>query len=187
MANPPITLKSADDLLPQVESVLGKLFKRIAALVPGAELHHIGATAIPGSMTKGDIDILFRVPRSQFESVKELMGRNFEIKQRVNWTEDFASFGDDETYAIPVGVQLVAADSESDFLLYLRDYMIANPEAAKEYNRIKAAHAAEGRDGYWKAKNTFLQELLAVWTKGRSSSSKPSPGSAGAQGAPPKT
>jgi GrpB-like predicted nucleotidyltransferase (UPF0157 family) len=168
-----IILKKSDELLPQVEPIVARLFARIEVLVADAELHHIGSTAIPGSATKGDIDILFRVEQSCFESVKDVLGKHFVIKQPVNWTADFASFGDDTTYGIPVGIQLVSKDSISDFFLYLRDYLLTHPEAAEEYNRIKMAHAAAGADQYWKAKDAFLAKILAA--RSRSSPELPDP------------
>ncbi len=145
--------------------MLSRLFARIEAVFPGAELHHIGSTAIPGSVTKGDIDILFRIAQSQFASVSDLLQRHFLIKQRVNWNPHFASFGDDTSYGIPVGIQLVAKDSESDFFLFQRDYLLTHPEAVEEYNRLKLAHAADGPDRYWKAKNEFFARILALWSE----------------------
>ena len=53
-----ITLKDADDLLPLVERILHQMLARLNALVPDAALHHIGATALPGVLTKGDIEYL---------------------------------------------------------------------------------------------------------------------------------
>ena len=174
MATAGITLKRADELLSQVEPILSRLFARIEAVFPGAELHHIGSTAIPGSVTKGDIDILFRVAQSQFGPAWDLLQRHSQIKQSVNWTPHFASFGDDDTYGIPVGLQLVAKDSESDFFLFQRDYLLAHPEAVEAYNRIKTAHAADGPDRYWKAKDEFFARIIALWSKSIAQPSNPS-------------
>ena len=167
-----IVLKLSDELRPQVEAILSQLFARVAELLPNAECHHIGATSIPGAVTKGDIDILVRVSAGGFESAKEVLGKHFEIKQAKNWTTNFASFGDDSTYAMPVGIQLVVRDSELDFLRYLRDYLIEHPAAAEEYNRIKQANAAFGPERYWQEKDKFFATILAERTKSRGKAGK---------------
>jgi GrpB-like predicted nucleotidyltransferase (UPF0157 family) len=167
MTSTGITLKRSDELLCQVEPIVSAVRARIVALFPDAELHHIGATAVAGSLTKGDIDILYRVPQSEFDGVRDLLALHFITKQRVNWTADFASFGDEATYSMPVGIQLVAKDSVSDFFLYQRDYFLAHPEATEEYNMIKVAHAGEPPERYWKAKDAFLAKVVALWSKSK--------------------
>jgi GrpB-like predicted nucleotidyltransferase (UPF0157 family) len=156
-----ITLRKADELIPQVESILDRVFAQVRGLVPDAELHHIGATALPGALTKGDVDVLLRVTPARFQSAVDVLRPHFAVKQPVNWTSEFASFGDDVGHDLPVGIQVVVKDSSADFLLYLRDYFTARPEALSEYNRLKVAHADEGEEGYWRAKDEFFARILA--------------------------
>ncbi len=155
-----ISLQSADQLRPQVERILRGVMAQLRALVPDAELHHIGATALPGALTKGDVDVLLRVPAPRFSAAVAALRPYFAVKQPDNWTAGFASFGDDTGHELPLGVQVVAEESASDFLLFLRDYLSAHAEALAEYNRLKAAHAAEGPDAYWRAKDVFLSRIL---------------------------
>ena len=96
-----------------------KIFAQLTAPLPDAEIHHIGATAVAGSVTKGDVDILFRVSAAEFEPAVETLRRHFSVKQSENWTTSFASFGDDTSYELPVGVQVVVNDSPDDFFLFL--------------------------------------------------------------------
>jgi GrpB-like predicted nucleotidyltransferase (UPF0157 family) len=159
-----ILLRSADDLLPQVECILDRLSGQIRSLLPNAELYHIGATAIPGALTKGDVDVLLRVSPDRFAATVDALLPHFQIKQQVNWSAEFASFGDDTGYELPVGIQVVATGSELDFLLFLRDYLIANREALEEYNRLKLVHSADA-ELYWQAKNDFFARILATRTK----------------------
>ncbi|MEO6244044.1 MAG: GrpB family protein, partial [Opitutaceae bacterium] len=51
---------------------------------------------------------------------------------------------------------------ELDFLTFLRDYLISNPAALAEYNRLKVQHAAEGKENYWQAKTTFFAKILTA-------------------------
>ena len=156
----PINLKTVDELKPQVQRIISQLSAQLEALFPDIELHHIGATAIPGALTKGDVDVLLRVSGARFFAVVDVLKRHFTIKQPDNWTPDFASFGDDTSFALPVGIQVVVKDSENDFLLFFRDHFISHPAALAEYNRLKTTHAAEGPEGYWKAKDQFLEKIL---------------------------
>lgn len=158
---PAISLTPVSELLPQITRVLGRIMPRLAALLPAdAELHHIGATAIPGAVTKGDVDVLVRVSSGLFLPTVEALRPHFEVKQPVNWTSDFASFGDDTGHELPLGIQVVVRESENDFLLYLRDYFIFNQAALEAYNRLKLEHAGEGSAGYWAAKSAFLGNIL---------------------------
>jgi GrpB-like predicted nucleotidyltransferase (UPF0157 family) len=160
-----IILKITDDLRLQIDRTLKHLSARIKAVLPEMELHHIGATAIPGALTKGDLDVLLRVSPEGFPAVVDTLRRQFQVKQPDNWTPQFASFGDDTTFELPVGIQVVVKDSENDFLLYLRDYLVQNPKALAECNRLKMANADKGPAQYWKAKNKFLQQILATRQK----------------------
>jgi uncharacterized protein len=116
---------------------------------------------VPGALTKGDIDILLRTSPSDFALTVAALKRHFQIKQRANWTLEFASFGEDAAYDLPVGVQVVVKNSRMDFFLFLREYFIKNPASLDEYNRMKAAHSRDGEKGYWKAKDEFLSKILA--------------------------
>ena len=156
-----VRLMLADDLLPTVERILSQLFGQLRVSVPEAELHHIGATAIPGALTKGDLDVLLRVSAQCFENAVAALSNSFAVKQPENWTQEFASFGDDASYELPVGIQLVVKNSGDDFFLFLLDHFNSNPEALGEYNHLKRLHAANGPENYWKAKDEFLSKVLA--------------------------
>ena len=102
-----VALKPADDLRPTAGLIVEDIRARLAALVPGLEVHHVGATAMPAAVTKGDVDVVVRVSSAQFSALVEALKPSFTEKQRENWTPEFASFGDESSYALPVGVQVV--------------------------------------------------------------------------------
>ena len=154
-------LTSSNDLAPEVRLVITSIAKQLSSLLPRAEFHHIGATAIPGAVTKGDVDVLLRVEASDFLSAVSALRGRFAIKQPENWTEVFASFGDDSSYQFPIGVQLVVKDSEGDIFLFLHDYLTSDPKHLAEYNRVKRESAPNGPEAYWKAKDRYLSSILA--------------------------
>lgn len=44
-----------------IQDLAGAVFdmhrRHVAELLPGAEVEHVGATAVPGALTKGDVDM----------------------------------------------------------------------------------------------------------------------------------
>src|SRR2546423_1298093 len=112
----------SDELAPGLREHLARISEQLAVLVPCAEFHHIGATAIPGSITKGDVDVLLRVAPQDFSTSVDSLRQRFGINQPENWTDVFASFTDGCSFPFPLGVQLVVKDSEADFFLFLTEF-----------------------------------------------------------------
>ena len=117
---------------------------------------------MPGAITKGDVDVLIRIPASQFPDIVRTLASHFQVEQASNWTSDFASFGEHVAYSLPVGIQVVALESPADFFLFLHDYFRSHSEALQQYNRLKLMHAHEGPEAYWRAKDAFLSGILAA-------------------------
>ena len=157
-----VFLHDSPALASQVERLLARLLPRLRRLLAGADIEHIGATAIPGALTKGDVDVCVRVAPAEFRAAADTLAAHFAIKQPENWTADFASFGDDAGFDLPVGVQLVARDSEADQFVFLRDHFVANAAAMADYNRLKIRHASDGPEAYWQAKNALFAKILAT-------------------------
>lgn len=157
-----IKLQSANELAPRVQQVLAAVREKLAAILPGTALEHIGATAIPGAITKGDVDIVLRVAPGAFPAIVDKLRAHFAVRQAANWNENFASFGDDMGYGLPLGIQVVIRDSDMDFLTYLRDYLADRPDVREEYNRVKLQNADQGPESYWKAKDAFFAKILAA-------------------------
>jgi GrpB-like predicted nucleotidyltransferase (UPF0157 family) len=143
-----------------------KLFRVEAdqvAVVLGREvvaIHHIGSTAIPGISAKPIIDILVEVydieKIDEFDEEIGIPGRRFFIK------------GDDSTRTHHVHV-FQTGDPEVERHLNFRDYMIAHPEVAQAYSRLKeelARKFPEDIKGYIEGKDGFIKEMdrrAAAW------------------------
>lgn len=154
-------LRPAHELASQVAAILPQISVRIAEILPGVEVHHVGATSIPGALTKGDLDVVLRVEDDRFARAVERLRTRFQVKQPENWDPYFASFGNDTEFALPVGVQLVVKDSEADFFLFVRDYFATHAEALARYNRAKQEQADKGEKEYRAAKDRVLASVLA--------------------------
>ncbi len=155
----------SETLTPVLQAHLPLIAGRLAALLPQAEFHHVGATAIPGALTKGDVDVMLRVNAEDFPGAVAALKSQFVTKQPQNWTDTFASFGDDASFPFPLGIQLVIRNAENDIFLFLHQYFTADPSHLAEYNRIKLEHAPLGPEEYWKAKDRLLSSILAARSK----------------------
>lgn len=97
--------------------------------------------------------------KSLTTQVDALRGR-FDVAQHEHWAPTFASFSTDQ-YALPLGIQVTVIGSAADFLLTLRDRMLAEPNLLRDYDERKLRAAPLGAAAYWEAKDAFLRELLA--------------------------
>jgi GrpB-like predicted nucleotidyltransferase (UPF0157 family) len=139
------------DLAGQIVSTLESALGRLRELLPDAEIHHVGATSLPGAITKGDVDLVVRVDREHFAAVVEQLRHKFGRKQPENWSSTFSSFGDDDGYDLPLGIQVVVRGAEEDVFLHQRDFLRDHREVLDKYNQVKLQHAGDPADGYWQA------------------------------------
>ncbi|MDM5248534.1 GrpB family protein [Lysinibacillus sp. G4S2] len=84
-------------------------------LLPEADIQHVGSSAIPNSVTKGDLDIQVRVSTEQFSKAVELLSNVYERNEESAKIDTFRAFKVD-TSNPPLGIQLTGNDSELDFL-----------------------------------------------------------------------
>jgi GrpB-like predicted nucleotidyltransferase (UPF0157 family) len=131
----------------------------LEALLPGARVEHIGSTAVPGSLTKGDLDICVIVAAADFERASGVLAGRFRVHQPENWSPTLASFTAPPAEGIEVGVQLVPAgsDDERRFVGW-RDRLRADPALRARYDELKLRHRAEGMDAYRSAKEAIILE-----------------------------
>ena len=159
MATDPVSLFDVAEIREVATAVVSAFEADWRDRLASAEIHHIGATALPAGRTKGDVDVNVRVPLEGFAPVVEQLSAGLAIAQPENWTPTFASFAA-PGYELPLGVQVTVIGSDGDFLLELRDRLSGDPELLRRYDELKAETAAYGPDAYWQAKDRFLQELL---------------------------
>jgi GrpB-like predicted nucleotidyltransferase (UPF0157 family) len=131
---------------------------RILAALPEAAVEHIGATAIPGAWSKGDVDVLVRVEPADFAAAVEALRSLYAEHQLENWNATFASFA---PAGEPVGAQLVATGSadERDFLRF-RERLSGEPALLAEYNELKRRHEGSDEDAYRTAKAAFVRRVV---------------------------
>jgi GrpB-like predicted nucleotidyltransferase (UPF0157 family) len=58
----------------RAEALYNRVYAALQAVLPGtAIVQHIGATSIPGCLTKGDLDIVVRVQAGDFDQVDAIL------------------------------------------------------------------------------------------------------------------
>ena len=155
----PVQLRAVREVAALADEVVEQLRRQIADIVD-AEVHHIGATAMPFGHTKGDVDVNIRVDGPAFSMVVAAFRERFDLAQPENWTPTFASFSSDR-YVLPLGIQVTTLGSADDRLLALHERIRADPALLQQYDDVKRGAAPRGATAYWEAKNEFLQGLLA--------------------------
>ena len=128
--------------------------------LPFAEIEHIGSTAVPGALTKGDLDVLVRVENGEFRVAEEALAGLFVRNDGTPRTETFASFKD-EAAIPPLGIQLVVRGSEWDLFSRFRDALNRDSRLVAEYNELKERFQNASMDEYRSSKEQFIERVLA--------------------------
>lgn len=135
----------------------------ILRLLPGSpsspEVHHVGATSIPGSWTKGDLDVCVRVSMEQFPAADEVLARNFARNVGSTHTSTYSSFKDDGAEP-QLGIQLVVAGGPEDFFLRLRDRLRTDGALVERLNTLRLRHEGGDMASYRDEKGEFYEIVL---------------------------
>ena len=138
----------------------GKLFEASAfllrELIPWADVHHVGSTAVPGSLTKGDLDIVVRVPAERFNEADQLLSVSFDRNTKSDRTSGFSAF-EDSGKEPHLGVQLVAIGSRLDTFHTWVEKLRADDILLSEYNQLKREHEGMVMSTYRAAKADFIE------------------------------
>ncbi len=135
-------------------------------LPPDTVYHHIGSTAISGIMAKPIIDVLIVVNSTarMKQAASLLQSRGYIImstaESRISLNKGYIENGfADKVFHLHIRL-------ENDFdEIYFRDYLIAHPDAAKDYEQLKLGlwkQYEHDRDGYTQAKTEFVKKYTAL-------------------------
>jgi GrpB-like predicted nucleotidyltransferase (UPF0157 family) len=138
---------------------------RLQASIGGyiLDIQHIGSTSIPGMPAKPILDIGIAVTNFE-EAVRcippmEKLGYRYKGENGIPRRHYFVK-GDPRTHH----VHMVEIESEGwRSSLLFRDYLIKNPETAREYARLKqelAKQFATKREAYQAGKDGFIKAVL---------------------------
>ena len=141
------------------EQLYRSVSQRLIRLLPtGSEIMHVGATAIPGCLTRGNLDIMVRVDEEEFEEADRALASLFTRRLPVGGS-NFATF-EDAGSKPHLGIQLVARGGASDVFERFRDRLNASPALIREYNALKRDHDGAPMAEYQSARDRFIQRTL---------------------------
>lgn len=157
----PVRIRRGEDVRDLAQAAFDEHRRAVLALLPRADVEHVGATAVPGALTKGDVDLVVRVNEPDFPTAVEILSRRYAIHQPHNWTPTLASFKASEAADLGVGIQLVVEGSAADgFFGPFRDALINSPALLAEYNQLKQRMDGLDYERYTERKGAFVERVL---------------------------
>ncbi len=141
--------------------------KNLKNILPQAiDFYHIGSTAISGIMAKPIIDIIVAVDTcNQMSQVANILKENgyiimSEKDNRMSLNKGYTESGfAEKVYHIHLRLK---GDIDE---VYFKNYLIANPDIAKEYEELKIRLWKKyefDRDAYTNAKTEFVQKYTKL-------------------------
>jgi GrpB-like predicted nucleotidyltransferase (UPF0157 family) len=144
----------------RVSELFDAVHAYLSGLLPEADIQHVGSTAIPGSLTKGDLDIQVRVCSEAFDTARNVLTQHYKVNAGGFVADDAISFEDYGTEP-PHGVHLTVVDGSCDIQWRFRDALIASSELAAAYDALKRSFDGESMADYRNAKDEFVLEVQA--------------------------
>ncbi len=138
--------------------------KRLAKLLPGVRIYHIGSTAVPGLPAKPVIDMIALVDDLDANVAKLVRRAGYHLPARFNTNLDHRRFLCYPTLSHRTHhLHLVDEHAGIDQCLCFRDRLQDDPVLAAEYASLKRALASqfqEDRMGYTEAKSSFIKDAI---------------------------
>ena len=136
---------------------------RISFLIPESKIEHIGASAIDGALSKGDLDIYVEVKKESIDSAIYLLSQlDFETKEDTHRSSELCML---ELPGEDVAVQLVAAGSQYTHFIVFRDLLISNKVLLQSYNDMKKSCIGFSVEEYRSRKGQFIECVLSRHNK----------------------
>jgi GrpB-like predicted nucleotidyltransferase (UPF0157 family) len=136
--------------------------ERLASLLPGVRIHHIGSSAVPGLAGKAVIDMIALVDDLDADSAAVIQRAGYALPPRFNVGLAHRRFLCYPTAAYRTHhLHLVDEREGLDRCLRFRDMLRAHRQLAADYVALKRALAARfrgDREGYTKAKTNFIND-----------------------------
>lgn len=142
----------------------------LKSILPAAEYHHVGSTAVNGIWAKPIIDILVVVSsREQLRAAAYTLRDNSyiimsESADRISLNKGYTENG----FAEKVFHLHIRLNNDADEIFF-RDYLNAHPAVAKEYEKLKLGlwkKYEHDRDGYTAAKTEFVKTYTEIAKQG---------------------
>ena len=128
--------------------------------IPDARVEHVGASAIKGLASKGDLDVFVGVDPSHFdETLAKLVDLGCSEKMGTLRTDSLCMLVVDR-YSWDVAIQLVANGSKFEFFVRFRDELKRSPLLVEKYNKLKEECVDMSSDEYRYLKSKFIESVV---------------------------
>lgn len=124
-------------------------------------IEHIGSTTIPEIHAKNIVDILIEIDDNHFDQAVDVLNNNGYILMNNNQASAAFNKGYTEDGFAEEVFHFHLRKKFNNDELYFRDYLIAFPKVAKEYEQLKLQlwkKYVNDRDGYTRAKTEFIND-----------------------------
>jgi GrpB-like predicted nucleotidyltransferase (UPF0157 family) len=157
------SLRPSEEFVTAATAEFERLRSRIARLLPGADVRHIGGTSVQGALTKGDLDIQVRMSPESFAAAVSRLRQIYATANDDLWNAHFAAFtAPRSSLAYPSKISVVAIGSVYDRNgARVWELLAANAALLQRYNDLKFRHAARGQRAYEDAKAAFFRDLAS--------------------------
>lgn len=154
-----VTFVPVSHVKKRAETIVRLHQEKFRELLPGAEVVHIGSTAIDEGLTKGDVDILVRVSAVFFSEARSRLSRWYPRNVGSMSNHLFCAFETDR-YELPLGIQLAVKGSEFDIFEQVTEALRSNEELRTRYDALKRKHEGGSMEEYRSEKAEFLYEVV---------------------------
>lgn len=159
-SEPPLKLVDSELAREKAQQLFENVRNFLVPLLPsGADIRHIGATAVPGCLTKGDLDIVVRVPGEAFQQADAVLAGHCARNDGSIRTASFSAF-EDATTDPHLGIQLAMIAGPHDFFHLFVEALRRSPEIVSECNALKLRHEGSDMATYRTAKDAFVERVL---------------------------
>lgn len=135
--------------------------EKIINLLPLSRVEHIGASSVPGAVSKGDLDIFVGVEPTEIEStIVKLQSLGFEEKLDTLRTPELCML---EAPFEAVAIQVVVHGSKYEFFLTFRDLLRSSSQLVEEYNKLKISCEGLTHAEYRQKKSAFVERVLVEY------------------------
>ena len=133
------------------------------------KINHIGSTSIPDIQAKPIVDILIEISHdAEWSPIKAILEGNgyicmSESELRLSFNKGYTPEG----YAEKVFHIHLHRIGDNDEICF-RDYLLAHPESARDYETLKLSLAPKyrnDRDGYTQSKTAFVRSIVETAKK----------------------
>lgn len=152
-----VTFLNSDDINAQIEDVFELIARRLHSLLKHPKIVHIGSTAIPNSLTKGDLDVLCLVEDHAFDEAKQILSKHFSSNLGTEDMQGFSSF-ECSDYEISTGIQLMSRSASQPPFLLWREWLLSDSAVRNEYDDMKRDFNGKSMHLYREAKEVLISK-----------------------------